>query len=869
MWGVEDELQKLQRTFFKIQDLVDHVDGNSLRLYRGSMAWQLLFEKLRKLAYDADALLDHISLHLSTYCAHHSVASNQEKQVRPMVLSSFRELNLPHEIAEMQKKLDDLAKEMESLVMIEKAKFDANVISGRSPQMSSFYSKEPSLVVERTMVGRSKDKESIVNLVSKKCDSSSSFSVISIMGMCGIGKTAVARLVYDECSFDKKIWVSVSVDFDAIKITKSIIEFATLCACNLSDLGSLQYMLQGILQGSKFLLVLDDYWSEKCHDWDILSGPFRSGCQGSKVIVTTRNTKVSSIVCSHEAYILEILSDEDCWEVIKQRAMMSVESSRNLESVGMQIAKKCKGVPLVATKLGNMLRCKSTEEEWRFVLESELWDMPQGNNIFLHLMQSYVYLPTHLQKCFAYCSIFPQGYEFEMEELIFLWVAEGYVQPIGPQRFEGLVGRDYFNDLYLRFFFHQCRTASNQIRYKMHDLIHGMARLVSKDICFHAKHDHSNCYPLFGNACHLSLLHDGVQPLELEASVKNERLRTFLLMSRNSSSAILDPQLFSYLKFLRVLGLGGAGLTELVDSIEQLKYLRYLNLSDNPISRLPKSVCKIVALQILKLRSCPHLRDLPEEMSNLINLRHLEFDERMFTHMPPHFRKLTNLQYLSAYTVGRKNGCGIGELKSLNCLGGRLCIRKIDVSNASEATEAKLDLKKYLDKLELEWTFMGRRDSQKRLEQAEVLAELRPHINLKELVVKSYFGMKYPPWLSDPSHMFTSIHLKGLKFCNHLPSLGELPYLTSFFISDMPCLELIDNKFYGARNAAKFPSLRSFQLHGLSRLTHWEDSNGIDNVMPCLDSFTLHDCPDLSRLPQKLQSLLPISNVSGCPKLQP
>lgn len=184
----------------------------------------------------------------------------------------------------------------------------------------------------------------------------------------------------------------MSVDFDAIKITKSIIEFATLSACNLSDLGSLQLMLQNILGESKFLIVLDDYWSENCDDWDTLSRPFQSGSHGSKVIVTTRNMKVSRSVRSSEEHVLEILSDDYCWELIKQSAMMSVESSQNLKSVGMRIAKKGKGVPLVATTLGNMLRRKSTEEEWRLVLESELWEMLQYNNILFHLMQSYVHI---------------------------------------------------------------------------------------------------------------------------------------------------------------------------------------------------------------------------------------------------------------------------------------------------------------------------------------------------------------------------------------------------------------------------------------------------------------------------------------------
>ncbi|KAL0359350.1 UNVERIFIED_CONTAM: putative disease resistance protein [Sesamum angustifolium] len=249
IWGVEDELRKLQRTYLKIQELVELMEGSSLSLFDGSKAWQIWFEDMRKLAYDADALLDHVSLHLSSYCQDRSVNARQENQVFSMVLSSFNELKLPNKICKMQEKLDELAKEMEE-------------------------------------------------------------------GMGGIGKTTLARLV-----------VSISMDFDIVRIIKSVVESATLCACNLSDLISLQAMLRDVLSTRKFLLVLDDYWSESHADWDVLCSLFRFGSKGSKIIVTTRSTKVSSIVSCSKAYKLENLSDDDCWKVIEQRTLASADES--------------------------------------------------------------------------------------------------------------------------------------------------------------------------------------------------------------------------------------------------------------------------------------------------------------------------------------------------------------------------------------------------------------------------------------------------------------------------------------------------------------------------------------------------------------
>ncbi|KAL0346120.1 UNVERIFIED_CONTAM: putative disease resistance RPP13-like protein 1 [Sesamum radiatum] len=870
IWGVEDELRKLQRTYLKIQELVEHMEGSSLRLFDGSKAWQIWFEDMRKLAYDADAILDHVSLHLSSYC---SVNPRQENQVFSMVLSSFNELKLPNKICKMQEKLEELAKEMEGLIMIEKLKLDPYKIA--PPRFNSLCS-TVLFADDRTVVGRERDREHIVDWLCEKCEGGD-FSIIPIVGMGGIGKTTLARLVYDDERvrdvFGRRIWVSISMDFDMVRIVKSVVESATLCACNLSDLISLQAMLRDVLSTRKFLLVLDDYWSESHADWDVLCSLLRFGSKESKIIVTTRSTKVSSIVSCSKAYKLKYLSDDDCWKLIEQRTLACMQTNQNLEPISKQIAKKCKGLPLVAVTLGCVLRCKSTEEEWHSILESELWDLPQTENVFPILMLSYLHLPAHLRRCFAYCSIFPQNHEFEVEEVVLLWMAEGFIQPVGARRLEDL-GADYFHDLYSRSFFQQHKNTSNKATYKMHDLIHDMARVVSKDICFHTEYNSSNCYPLFGNTCHLSLLHDNSHQIELKASLKNERLRTFLMMSNNvSSSGELHPELFQHLQFLRVLGLSNIGIAELPDSVDKLEYLRYLNLSRNPISHLPESMCRLAALQTLKLTNCPQLRDLPKDMKNLANLRHLHFDVKgQLQSMPLQFGRLTNLQTLSAYIVGRKEGNGIGELKNMNGIRGSLCIKNIEhVLDLKDAVEAKLGMKTCLDKLELQWRKLrSGLDPQlldrRRNEQAEVLANLQPHENVKELVIQNYCGVIHPDWLSQPWRKFTNIHLQGLKYCDNLPSLGQLPFLKYFAISDLPSLKYVDHNFYGTCNATTFPSLESFQLHDMPALLHWRNMN--NDAMPCLNTFTIHGCPNLISLPHKLLSLLPYSSVSDCGSLQ-
>ncbi|KAL0404754.1 UNVERIFIED_CONTAM: putative disease resistance RPP13-like protein 1 [Sesamum radiatum] len=616
----------------------------------------------------------------------------------------------------MQKKLDDLANEMKSLLRIEKVKMDIGKHkTGKISYSGATYSSTSLLVDDGIIVGRQQDKDNVVKLLVQNSDE------VSIVPLVGMG-------------------------------------------ASLTELDVLQRKLHQILiNRGKFLLVLDDYWNENHDDWELLSLPFRSIFSGSKVIITTRSSTVAKIVGSTEAYNLQVLSDDDCWKLMKQRAFFRREDIQELELLGKEIAKKCQGLPLVAKTFGSVLHHQSTGDEWNSILRSDVWDLPQyENSVFPCLMLSYLHLPAHLQKCFSYCSIFPQNHEFEVEELVHLWMAEGFIQAQGERRLED-IGSHYFDDLHSRSFFIQ-------------------------------------------------------------------------------------------------------------DSIDQLIYLRYLNLSGNHLRKLPRSMCRLVALQTLKLRNCPELLALPNETKDLSNLRHLIFDVGVrLSSTPPELGRLTNLQTLSAFVVGRLEGHGIQELNKMDSLRGSILIKDIDnVSNEIDARNAKLEMKPYLNKLVLQWKELSNRldqqvRDQKMQLQAQVFKNLEPHKNLKELEIKNYSGIRCPDWLSDSTRKFTTIHLHGLGYCTTLPSLGQLPLLKSLYIGEMNALQSVDHDFYGDGNAVKFPLLDYLEVYQMPVLVQWIASDG-SICMPCLTTLRIDDCPNLTSLPPNLQAL-PDSTFSRCPRL--
>lgn len=255
--------------------------------------------------------------------------------------------------------------------------------------------------------------------------------------------------------FDLKVWDCVSEEFDVARITQTIYGEVSSQTCDMTDLNQLQVKLQEALTGKKFLFVCDDVWNENYIQWDLLRRPFESGAHGSKIIVTTRNEGVASVMGTLPTYHLMEISDDNCWLLFAKHAFKIEGRNENskMEVIGREIVKKCKGLPLAAKALGGLLRTKVNEDEWKNILRSDIWELLDKNvNILPALWLSYHYLPPHLKRCFEYCSLFPKDHTFIKSKLVMLWMAEDLLQPRKKKTAEE-VGEEYFDDLISRSFF--------------------------------------------------------------------------------------------------------------------------------------------------------------------------------------------------------------------------------------------------------------------------------------------------------------------------------------------------------------------------------------------------------------------------------
>ena len=279
--------------------------------------------------------------------------------------------------------------------------------------------------------GRDDDKKKIVDLLL-----SDESAVIPIVGMGVVGKTTLDRLVYNGDAvrkhFDPKAWVFVSNEFDAVKIAKTILSAISPQTHDSKDFNLLLVELSQSLAGKRFLLVLDDVWNKNYEVWNDLRAPFRGGDKGSKLLVTTRDQGVASMMelSVNHHHSLKPLSDDDCWLVFVQHAFenRNIEQHLNLMSIGKKIVEKCDGLPLVAKVLGDLLCSELQDDKWEHIFNRKIWSLPDTEcGIIPALRLSYHHLPAHFKRCFFYCATFLKDYEFKEKEPVLLRMTEGLI----------------------------------------------------------------------------------------------------------------------------------------------------------------------------------------------------------------------------------------------------------------------------------------------------------------------------------------------------------------------------------------------------------------------------------------------------------
>ena len=875
-WGFEEELTRLRDSFAFIQAVLADAGRRQVR----EELVRLWLQKLKDVAYDADDVLDELAYEILRRKVE---IRNQMKRKVCFFFSlsnpiAFR-IKMANKFKTIRESLKRINDEANGFGLIRAGSVNINPETIPNRETDSFLD-------HSEVVGREDSVSEIVKLVTST--TGQQLSVIPMVGMAGLGKTTLAKLVYNhelvKNYFDKKIWICVSDDFDDKRILRRILESLTGNPSQLESKDAILQNLQEELQGKRYLLILDDVWNENSMKWDALRGCLLgiNSNFGNNIIVTTRSHKVAEIMETLSRHQLEKLDDDECWSIIKKR-VSAIPLTPDLEAIGRDIAKKCRGVPLVAKVLGGTLSLKKVKSQWLTIQNSEVWSSLRDSNDMLPILKlcfDYLSSPS-LKQCFAYCSIFPKDYVMDKEELIQHWMAEGFLQPSqGSNLVMEDVGIMYFDILVANSLLQDAEKDEydNIVSCKMHDLVHDLTLSISKLETLIVKGDSMDDISLVRRLSIQS--EEEIVPRISFSKEHVRRLRTLV------SNANLFGNMLSNFECLRVLRLSGSSIIELSESIGRLIHLRFLRISCPNIKVLPKSIAKLYNLQTLNVRDCYCLKELPKDLKNLVNLRCIFVWSTIYMScLLKDIGQWKCLRRLPNFFVSQNADRRIEELGQLNQLRGQLNIVDLEnVRDKEEARRANLAEKAKIDELGFFWGISTKRREVNYRNEEDVLEGLQPHQNLKSLSIYGFGGKKFPSWMlrscdaKDALSLFDNlidINLNGCTECEEVPTLGCLPCLKFLYIKGMDKVTCIGVKFYtmysdDSHRSALFPALRKLTLKNMKCLVEWQDVMEVTAarvVFPCLEELSIKDCPQLTSAPCHFQSLNKLEIGGVCSRI--
>ena len=445
-------------------------------------------------------------------------------------------------------------------------------------------------------------------------------SVISIVGMGGLGKTTLAKKVFkdrriqDGSRFGCAVWIDVSQDYQDVKLLKDL-----LCEIFPGESEkyermkktSLERCLYESLQGKTYLIVMDDVWD--CEVWRIFGDHLPDEGNGSKVLITTRKREVADAADpdpATRAYELLLRTKEESWNLFLSKAI-PIENERSactgrLKDLGEEMAAKCGRLPLALVVMGGLLSQKQRSiAEWQRVSERMVWqDEYEGQNCMRILALSYADLSYDLKLCFLYLSAFPEDYEIKSDRLIGLWIAEGFIAERGDGQTLEETAEIQLEKLIERSLVHVVERdhRDNIIRCRVHDLLRELCISEAKQIDFMSVCQGRSPLPA-ESLRRLSVITEPVETISrLKSAPRLRALLGFNLKSRLESHVVMNLSVVR-LKLIRVIDLQGAyNLQVLPEEIGGLVNLRYLRLERTGIKSLPETIKNLSRLQFLNVQ---------------------------------------------------------------------------------------------------------------------------------------------------------------------------------------------------------------------------------------------------------------------------
>ncbi|KAI8016442.1 Disease resistance protein RPP13 [Camellia lanceoleosa] len=694
-------------------------------------------------------------------------------------------------------------------------------------------------------------KDLVDRLISKQ----KSLRVISLVSEEAMGKTALVRKVYNRLDirqyFKCRVWLHVPKNIeckDLLIVLLKQIPMGVLKGVELMSKDELSALLFQTLMELRFLIVLDDVSSFDV--WLMLACPFADAANGSRVILTTRYSKIASDVDPWSRPPLELkpFTDKLSWELFLNKFRVGrhchTDTHHQLDSYKVKILQICGGLPPAIVLLGRLLSSIQSNElfggiDYLLVDSGKLDQSPLSNIIALCFRE----LRSELKLCFLYLALFPKEYEISVQRLLQLWIAEGFVKTSSTQQPEDIASK-YLKELVRRNMI-EIATRKEDGRHKtcrMPSFLHDFFFPKSKDIGFiHSHHCKANCtsidssaQPNIASPADQPNTDSPAQPNNVclsDVCFKAQKRGTFNKEINEFLETIIDRRRSRGFALMKVLDLEGAHRPWLHVKLGKfLSNLRYISLRWTGVDSCPESIVNLPCLETLDLKYT-NITNLSSSIWKAKNLRHLLMNEVSIpkpSSSKQSSTSMSNIQTLTGLLIGFEDPKEYG-------LNGFTNLRKLGLTCHSTSSVGKpVDCISQLNKLQ---TFKLRsRDHQfGQPSEFKIHGNLTSHPSLSNLYLFGVFkGGNLPENLKTLTLSMTKIEEDQMReLGQRLPQLNILRLFADSFVGEkMNCL------------GGGFPKLRVLKLWMLETLKEWIVEEG---AMPELEELEIRGCEKLEK----------------------
>lgn len=851
---IRDELESI-RSFLRDADAEAAREGEVINAKESITTW---IKQVREAAYHIEDVIDEYLLRITR--------NHQERGIVGLVRKMTR-------LVQKMKPKHEMASKIEGVKILVSDVKARSQRYGFNPTEHSCQWHDPrvaSLFIEETeVVGVESARDELIRWFVQGDGASSSWSkraVISVVGMGGLGKTTLAKKVYDNQvviqHFDCYAWITVAQSYKMEDVLRMMImqfykasKEYTPEGVDTMDQESLIRKSREYLQQKRYAVVFDDVWNVDF--WGVLEHALPDNDKGGRIMITTRIKDVADFCkksCFVHVHFLQPLPPNKAWTLFCRKAFQFDQLEGNcpteLEGLSLNIVKKCEGLPLAIVSIGGLLSTKAkVVSEWRMLynsLSSELESNPHLSSLTRILSLSYHHLPYYLKSCVLYFGIFPEDDSISCVRLVRLWIAEGFVKVTKGKTLEE-VAEGYLTELINRSLVQVSKVhIDGKARScRVHDLLREflLKKAVNSSFCHVLSEDESTFKPTTRRLSIDSSRSDALGSIRIEHS----HIRSVFTFNQDECPKYTFLNTMSgNFKLLKVLDFTNAPIQHLPKYVGSLYYLRYLSLRNTKVKLLPKSIGKLQNLETLDLKQSL-VCEIPAKVNKLLKLRHILACNYDY-----------NTDFSMSFERGVKINDGVGCLSALQklyhvranhggisliqALGKLRQLRKLGLKNLKcddgQALCASIENMNHLESLEV--------NAMSEDEFLDVQSLSTPPEFIRFLYLKGCLE-QLPSWISKLQHLvklrifWSRLRDDPLKALKNLPNLLELGL--SYKAYDGVQLHFAEGGFQ---------KLKLLKLRHLKVLNSLIIDNG---VMPLLQELQLGPSPRLKEVPSGIHHL--------------